>query len=220
MNKNKLLLIEDDVDAAYHLKEFLEDSSFEVNSFETVTDAVSNIKFHTYDLILLDINLSDFQGFEVLKFLNKYNLHIPTIVISAYSSKEYKLLAFKLGACDYVCKPIDPEELEARIWVHLKQQSSLKSIDKYFFITQGNNIFFKEKPLKLTKIEFDILSRLIKNRDQTVSRDTLLGYLSQKSRNERSLDYHIRNIRKKIGDEGSNPSYLVTEYGVGYRLNS
>ena len=150
MNNNKLLLIEDDLDSAYHLKEFLEDSSFEVDSFETVTDAISNIKFHPYSLILLDINLPDFQGFEVLKFLNKYNSHIPTIVISAYSSNEYKLLVFKLVSCDYVCKPI----------------------------------------------------------------------VSKKNRNERSLDYHIRNIRKKIGDDGSNPSYLVTEYGVGYKLNS
>ena len=163
--------------------------------------------------------MPDFEGFEVLKFLNRHNIHIPTIVISAYSSKDYKLMAFKLGACDYVSKPIDPEELEARIWVHLKKQSLFESTTCKVFTVEENSIYFKQNLLKLTKMEFDILSHLIKNKYQTVSREELLEYLSQKSKNDRSLDYHIRNIRKKIGDDGSNPSYLVTEYGVGYRLN-
>lgn len=220
MEKNRILLIEDDAEAAHFLKIYLEECNFTIDTFETVTDALSNIKFYKYNLVLLDISLADFEGFEVLKFMNKYNIHTPTIVISAYSSKEYKLMAFKLGACDYVCKPIDPEELEARIWVHLKKQSSFEPTTKKLFTIEKNSIYFKQNLLKLTKIEFEILSHLLKNKTKTVQREALLEYLSSKSRNDRSLDYHIRNIRKKIGDDGSNPTYLVTEYGVGYRLNS
>jgi len=219
MRKNTILLVEDDIESAHYLKMYLEDSSFKVDTFDTVTNAISNIKFNKYDLILLDVNLADFEGFEVLKFLNSHNIQIPTIVISAYSSKDYKLLSFRLGACDYVCKPIDPEELEARIWVHLKKQSLFELPDEKLFKIEDNSIYFKHNFLKLTKIEFDILSHLIKNKTQTVSRDEMLEYLSSNSKNDRSLDYHIRNIRKKLGDDGSNPAYLHTEYGVGYRLN-
>lgn len=218
MVKNRVLIIEDDDEAAYHLKVYLQECSFFVDIFQTVTDSISHIQFNRYALLLLDINLPDFDGFEVLKFMNQHHIHIPTIVLSAYSTKEYKLHAFKLGACDYVCKPIDPEELEARMWVHLKNKSFVVRSSQENFSIQNGTIFFKERVLKLTKIEFNILSHLMQHRNHTVDRKELLTYLSKKSQNNRSLDYHIQNIRKKISDNGSNPTYLVTEYGIGYKL--
>ncbi len=218
MIQNKLLIIEDDMDAANYLKLYLEDCNFEVETFETVTQSISSIKFNQYSLILLDINLPDYDGFEVLRFINKYHINIPVIITSAYSNREYKLQAFRLGASDYVCKPIDPEELELRIWVHLKNQTQLKQIEEKVFSIENNAIYFNQRVLQLTKIEFEILSYLIKNREKTIPRSKLLQYLSAKSQNNRSLDYHIKNIREKIDDNGSNPKYLITEYGIGYKL--
>lgn len=218
MIKNKILIVEDDPEAARYLKEYLQECEFEIEVFETVTDGISHIKFNHYSLILLDINLPDYDGFEVLKFINKHNINIPVIVVSAYSAREYKIQAFRLGASDYVSKPIDPEELELRIWVHLKNQTQFESLHNALFYIQGNSIYFKSRFLKLTKIEFNILSHLIDYRGKTVKREELLKYLSSKSQNDRSLDYHMRNIRHKIQDNGSNPIYLHTEYGVGYKL--
>lgn len=159
--KYSILLVEDDHSAALLVKHFLEECDFRVDISNSVTMAISNIKFEKYSIILLDINLPDFDGFEILKFLNKNKINIPVIVISAYSNKDLKLQAFKLGANDYMVKPIDPEELEARIWVQLKNSTCItESIDKKLFELQDNSILFDNKNLKLTKIEFDILKFL------------------------------------------------------------
>ena len=217
--KYSILLVEDDHSAALLVKHFLEECDFRVDISNSVTMAISNIKFEKYSIILLDINLPDFDGFEILKFLNKNKINIPVIVISAYSNKDLKLQAFKLGANDYMVKPIDPEELEARIWVQLKNSTSItESIDKKLFELQDNSILFDNKNLKLTKIEFDILKFLIKNRNRIVQRTELHEFLSSSITSDRSLDYHIKRIRVKIKDNATNPKYLITEYGVGYKL--
>lgn len=216
----QVLLIEDDEQTAFLIKNFLEEYDLKVDFTNTVTHAISNIKFEKYAMILLDINLPDFNGYEVLKFLSSNKINIPVIVLSAYSDKQSKLQAFKLGACDYMVKPIDPEELEARIWVHIKNSSSFssdKNVSAMFKIT-NNTILFNDTVLKLTKTEFEILSHLIQHSNQTIQREQLFDYLSSASQSERSLDYHIKNIRIKLGDAGSNPKYLITEYGVGYKL--
>jgi len=216
----EILLVEDDESSAFLIKEFLEEYGFKVDIQNSVTSAVSSIKFHDYSLILLDINLPDFSGFEVLKFLNKSKYNIPVIVLSAYSDKSYKLQAFKFGASDYMVKPIDSEELEARIWVQLKNFSQFKNevIANEIFKIEENSIFFKDISLKLTKIEFDILSLLIKNKNQAIKREMLLNLLSSVIKSDRSLDFHIKNIRLKLGENATNPKYLTTEYGVGYKL--
>lgn len=216
--KNNILLIEDDYETALLLKDYLDNVGFSLDIFDTVTSAISNINFKKYSVILLDINMPDFNGFEVLKFLSKNKLHIPAIIISAYSDKNIKLQAFKLGANDYMTKPIDPEELEARIWVQLKNNSTFDTQITKTFELDDNTIYFNNQILPLTKIEFDILSLLIKNSNKVVKREFLLENLSSISKNNRSLDYHIKNLRTKIKDNATNPKYLTTEYGVGYRL--
>ena len=167
----KILLVEDDDNSALLISNFLEEFDFIVDIVNTVTDAISNINFNKYSIILLDINLPDFNGFEVLKFVNKNKKNIPILVLSAYSDKNTKLQAFKLGASDYMVKPIDPEELEARIWVQLKNSSNFISnaTKKSSFEINDNVISFNEEPLKLTKTEFEILSFLIKHKNQCKS---------------------------------------------------
>ncbi|WP_198526379.1 response regulator transcription factor [Halarcobacter anaerophilus] len=215
MIKNRVLLIEDDEDVIVWIKEYLEEFGFEVSALTTVTDAISNISVNSYNIILLDINLPDFYGYEVLKHIQSNKNDIPVIVISAYSDRKTKLHAFKLGASDYMTKPIDLEELEARIRVHTKSNSP--DFQNKLFFVRDNTIFFQDKALSLTKTEFELLSKLIENKNILLERKFLCEALSSISSN-RSLDYHIRNIRKKIGDEGSNPKYLLTEYGLGYKL--
>lgn len=215
---NNILLIEDDHETALLLKEYLDNIDFNVDIFDTVTSAISHFNFKKYSLILLDINMPDFNGFEVMKFLSKNQLNIPVIIISAYSDKNIKLQAFKMGANDYMVKPIDPEELEARIWVQLRNHTDLTVEKTKTFEISENTIYFDAEPLNLTKTEFDILSLLIKNKNSVVKRDYLLDFLSSISINNRSLDYHIKNIRKKLKDNATNPKYLITEYGVGYKI--
>ncbi len=218
MDSLNILIIEDDEVAASWLQDFLEACSFAVDSVHTITDGLSCIQQNDYQVLLLDLNLPDFSGFDLLKSM-KNSVALPIIVISAYGDTQSKVKAFKYGASDYMVKPIDLEELEARIWALTGRYSMIKtSNEKKIFEVKNNFIFFNQKILDLTGLEFELLSILIQNRQQTISREALAESLSSIS-SHRSLDQHIKNIRKKIGDDGSNPAYLKTEYGVGYRLS-
>ncbi len=219
MTEVNILIVEDDVESALYIKEFLEECSFSVDIFTTATDAIFHIKFKKYDVILLDLNLPDFEGFEILKFLNSDHFSIPVIILSAYSDVNTKLKAFKLGAKDYLVKPIDPNELEARIWIQLGNSTQVKTlVEKRPFKIVNNEIFYKDQPLRLTRIEFRLLGLLIKNSNKIISRKELMSLLSDKS-SERSLDGHIKNIRKKLSAlDIPAKNILVTEYGLGYKL--
>ena len=213
----KILLVEDDETASEIIYEYLQECSFDVTPVFTATDSVAYLKQKEFDLVLLDINLPDFDGYEVLKSI-KNHISLPIIVTSAYNDTKAKLLAFKYGASDYMTKPLDLEELEARIWVQLGKNSTISmQEEKELFKCKDGSIYFKNKVLDLTTIEFEILSILLEHKNQVVSREELIEALSSISSN-RSLDNHIKNIRKKIGDNGNKAVYLKTEYGVGYRL--
>jgi len=218
MQAAKILLVEDDEIASKLICDFLVECGFNIEAVFTVTDGISHINCNEYDLLLLDINLPDFSGFEILKNI-KNRISLPIIITSAYSDVKYKISAFKYGASDYMVKPLNLEELEARIWVQLGKNSEIHTREeKNIFQIHGSNIQFKEKILDLTTIEFEILSQLIKQKNQTVTREALVASLSSIS-SHRALDNHIKNIRKKIGDNGNKAIYLKTEYGVGYRLS-
>ena len=213
----KILIVEDDETAASLMKEYLENCTFDVECVHTITDGLSYIQQNEYHILLLDLNLPDFSGLDMLKSI-KNRVAIPVIVISAYSDTQTKVQAFKYGASDYMVKPINLEELEARIWAIMGRHSSIQTDnEKNIFEIKDNNILFKQEMLDLTSLESELLSILIQNKNQTISREALAQSLSSVS-SHRSLDHHIKNIRKKIADDGSNHGYLKTEYGVGYKL--
>ena len=193
MKSIKILYIEDDLLTAENVIEFLEDKKFKVFHTDTIVDALAQVKINSYDIVLLDLNLQDYSGFEFLKNLKK-SQHIPIIVISALSETSVKLQAFRYGASDYIVKPIDLLELEARIWAVLGRFSQVKldSEDEIFFIKDGN-IYFDNKMLEFTPIEDEIFRILLKNRNCVVSREHFVDCITSLS-SSRTLDYHIKNI--------------------------
>jgi len=220
MEKYQILIVEDDEIASYLMSDFLENSGFIVDCVYTVTDGISYLKNKKYDLLLLDLNLPDFSGFELISNI-KNKVAIPIIVTSAYNDTETKVKAFKFGVHDYLSKPIDFLELEARIWSLLSRNDNIKlqEDNTTIFKVEQTQIKFKNKYLDLTNIEYELLSLLIENKNKVIPRDILTNSLSSIS-SHRSLDNHIKNIRKKIEDDTSNPKYLKTEYGMGYKLIS
>ena len=212
-----ILMVEDDPSAAEFLMKYLETCGFMVEHRETTTDALSALSQRRYDLLLLDLVLPDFSGFDLLREL-RTRYTTPVIVISAHGDTKTKVRAFRHGASDYMVKPIDPEELEARIWAVLGRNSALQSSeDDETFMIHNNQIYFDGKVLDLTATEFDILALLIQHRNSTLSREFLADTLSSIS-SHRSLDHHIKNIRRKLREDSKHPRYLKTEYGVGYKL--
>jgi DNA-binding response OmpR family regulator len=216
MQKVKIALVEDDELASELIYDFLSDCGFEVIPLFTATNAVAYVRNNKVDLVILDIKLPDFDGYEVLKNIRTFT-PTPIIITSAYSDTQAKLLAFKYGALDYMVKPIDLEELEARIWVQLTKYTQISTQNQKDIYTYNKRIYFKDEVLQLTNIEHTLLSLFLQRPNQIIPREELLATLSSISSN-RSLDNHIKNIRKKIGDSGKNPKYLITEYGVGYSL--
>ncbi|MFB1009133.1 MAG: response regulator transcription factor [Sulfurospirillum sp.] len=217
--KIKVLLIEDDYTAASQVAQYLESVGFELDISETAVDGLLKLSAQHYDILLLDLSLPDFSGFEVIKQINNLS-NIPSIVLSCHSNLEAKGQAFRFGVDAYLCKPFMLEELEVRIWAILKRCSMIKmEFNKNNLVIDYNNqtILLNQKPLSLTAIEHKILSFLIENKNRVVYRNVLAIHLSSLS-SPQSLNYHIQNIRKKLGDDPKKPRYIVTEYGTGYRL--
>ncbi len=218
MYKAKVLLVEDDETSSELYCDYLNENGFSVEPVFTATDCMAYVQNHSYDVLILDINLPDFSGIEILKSIKNHN-PMPIIVVSAYNDTDLKLMAFKFGADDYMVKPIDIRELEARIWLQLKKSSKIE-VDREngIFKIVESNIFFDNKSLDLTLTEFEILSFLIKNRNKIVKREELSSSL-RSINSHRSLDSHIKNIRKKISNIKNDKEYLKTVYGVGYKID-
>ena len=216
VNLVKVLYIEDDMTTAKFVVEFLEEYGFSVEHTDSITMALSFLNQNEFHLILLDLNLPDFSGFELLKTANISQ--IPIIVISALNDTHTKVQAFRYGASDYMVKPIDLLEMEARIWAHLRQRGFMsRPKEKDIFDIKNNQFYMDGTIIDLTPTEFSIFQMLLKNKNRVLPREKLYEALSSIS-SPRTLDYHIKNIREKIEKEPKNPKYLKTEYGVGYKL--
>ncbi len=217
MKPIKILILEDNEETAELLQNYLLGRNFNVKIVFTVTDGLSTLMNEKFDLLLLDLNLPDFNGYELLKQI-KGRLSLPVIVVSAYSDTASKVAAFNYGATDYVVKPVDLEELEARIWVQLGLHSHLlKPPAPEKLQIEGDDVTLEGKPLGLTPTEFQIFKIFLEHKNRVVSRNVLTEALSSLS-SERSLDNHIKNIRRKLSVWGDDAPRLKTEYGVGYRL--
>ncbi len=216
LNLVKVLYIEDDMTTAKFIVDFLHEYGFSVEHTDTITMALSYLNQNEFDIILLDLNLPDFSGFELLKTANI--AQIPIMVISALNDTHTKVQAFRYGASDYMVKPIDLLEMEARIWAHLRQRGLIsKPKQKDIFEIKNNQLYLNNNIIDLTPTEFNIFGMLLKNKNRVLSREKLYAALSSIS-SPRTLDYHIKNIREKIEQDPKNPKYLKMEYGVGYKL--
>lgn len=219
-------MIEDDLELAEVLIEYLKRFNIEVVNFEEPFLALSSIKLQKFDLIILDLTLPGMDGLDVCKELVK--LDIPIIISSARSDITDKVTALKLGADDYLPKPYDPRELEVRITTILRRfnKSLDKNIeekkDKTFILNEDKKEILKDKKyLKLTAAEFEILSLFIKREGFLLSREDIFensDVLNSDYENSGSLAVIINRIRNKIEDNPKEPKYLQTLRGMGYKF--
>jgi DNA-binding response OmpR family regulator len=199
---------------------------YRVSSAKDGLNGFSMAKEQEYDLIILDIMLPEMNGFEVCKQLRQTGITTPIIILTAKSQEVDKVLGLELGADDYVTKPFSPRELRARVQALFRRVNQTRQgIDLYHF---GNvNVDFKkyeaEKgglPIYLTVLEFTLLQFLIKNKDQVVSRDSILDKVwgDDVYVYPRTVDTHIVHLRKKIEDDPENPKHIIGVRGIGYKF--
>ncbi len=213
-----LLLIEDDLEFAEAIIFFLESHNFKVLYAETSTDGLSLMKVNKVDLVILDLNLPDFSGFEVCKEIRKQN-DTRIIVVSANIGVDSRIKALNLGSDDYMVKPIHPDELLARINARLNlinknnntTNTSILTYDKEknIFLLQGQKISF-------TPVELKIFSYLHENKNRNIKKEEL-NQLIDAPYDSRSVEKHIRKIKLKVNIiEGK--ELIKSEYGLGYSL--
>lgn len=182
---------------------------------------------NTAQLLLLDINLGDSSGFELCKELRE-KTQIPILFISARTSDDDMIIALNIGGDDYVQKPYSLGVLLAKVRVVLKrygQSANTDYSDKYFDdrLTVDYNtrqVLVEGNSVKLTSLEFKLLAYLIKNKDKVVSKQELFENVwEDKFTGDGTLNVHIRKIREAIEREPSNPEYIITVWGDGYKFN-
>jgi len=222
----KIAMIEDDLELAEVLCQYLKQFNMEVTNFEEPYLALSALKINKYDLIILDLTLPGMDGLDVCKAIVK-DFDIPIIISSARSDITDKVTALKMGADDYLPKPYDPRELEVRIKTILRRfnHSNIQedeSKNKIFVLNEGKKEITKNgKYIKLTAGEFEVLSLLLKREGFVISREDIFensDILNQDYESSGSLAVIINRIRHKIEENPKEPQYLHTIRGMGYKF--
>jgi DNA-binding response OmpR family regulator len=223
-----ILLVEDDPKIARIVKVYLEGAGFRVVHVDRGQDALKAVSTEKPLLLVLDLMLPDMDGEQVCLQIKEI-VDIPVIMLTAKASEEERVAGFALGADDYVVKPFSPRELVARVKAVLKrsQKADLAGTEPMRFndgelLVDGRTyrVARKGKPVRLTPTEFKVLFTLAGMPERVFTRSELvekaLGY--QFEGYERSIDAHIKNIRRKLEDDLEDPLFIQTIYGVGYRF--
>lgn len=218
----RLLIVEDEKDLLYALQKGLQQESYAVDIASDGTIASELLAANTYDLLVLDINLPQLDGYELLRSLREHNNTIKVIIVSANREIEDRIKGLDLGANDYLVKPFDFSELKARIRALLRREFSSKPM----LIKEGNlevdlkanKITYNEKEIPLTRKEYAIFKYLIENKGRVISSEELLEHVWDDSADpfSSSVRVHIYSLRKKINNLGDNKLKIETVKGVGY----
>ncbi len=221
----KVLMIEDDLELAEVLAKYLKKFDIDVDVAEEPFVGLSMLEVNNYELLILDLTLPGLDGLELIPKIREKS-DIPIIISSARDDILDKVMGLERGADDYLPKPYNPRELEARIKTILRRKSALpekeaKKKDEIFELNEdAMQIRFKNHLLQLTPAEYDILSMLIKNKGGVVSRDRFL-YESENIDDDSSLkniDVMVSRIRSKIAKIDDEFTYIKPARGIGYQL--
>ena len=224
----RLLIVEDDRELGTGLEDFFSMKGYEVTRVRTGDKALQEITtLPPYDVVLLDVMLPEKDGFEILREARRAGVDSPVIMVTVKSEDKFKLRAFELGADDYVTKPFDAEELAARVQAVLNRSQPDENIidDTYSFdgvtVNFDNHTAMRNgEEIEFTALEFDILEYLVKHRGRTISRKQLLRDVWGISGDvtTRTIDRHVASLRKKIEADPTDPQFIETVYGIGYKF--
>ncbi len=223
---NRILAVDDDRDILKVLKANLELHDYEVDTAETWAGAKEILSVRLPDLIILDVMLPDRDGMEICRDLRKDLPETPIIMLTAKDKVSDKVFGLESGADDYVVKPFETLELVARIKACLRRASVAIAEEK---IAIGSlKVDFKKhlvtvsgKKIDLTPKEYDLLCFFLSRRGEAVSRELIRKHLWKDSSIyswSRVIDVHIQHLRQKIEKDPSNPRYIITVPGAGYRF--
>jgi len=224
--KGRILLVEDDQNLGFIVKDFLEMSGYEVVHHEDGNNGLEAFKNDSFDLCLLDIMLPNKDGFKLADDIRKLDSLVPVIFITAKTMTEDKLRGFKHGADDYITKPFSTEELVMRIEAILKRidiagidsDHNVFTLGKYVFDYSEKKLILGEQETTLTNKQAELLRLLYLNRNKLLKRETALKTIWGEDDYfmGRSMDVHIAKLRKLLKDD---PNIAITNvHGAGFKL--
>ncbi|QGU95270.1 response regulator [Clostridium bovifaecis] len=229
MADEKILIVDDEEHIRELIKFNLESNGYKVICAGDGIEALKLARKELPQLVLLDVMLPGMDGYDVCKEMRKDNSisNIPIIMITAKGEELDKILGLELGADDYITKPFSVRELVARTKAVLRRTKSqeIESVYKFGNVSidlQKHEVLKNEERIDLTLKEFELFEVLIKNKGRVMTRDFLLDkiwgyeYIGE----TRTVDVHIRHLRKKVEDDDKNPKFIETIRGIGYRFNS
>ena len=216
---NVIYSVEDDKDISKIINKTLSKQGYTVVSFYDGTSFIQAFDENKPDMVLLDMMLPDLSGAHLLQYIRKdsANDNIPVVIISANSLVTDKVDGLDMGADDYIAKPFDLLELMSRVNALFRRFKKTTSFEygKLTLNSESHICKYDGKVISLTIKEFEIVELLLKNKGKVVSRDEILSSIwGNEELETRTIDMHIKSIRKKIGDEG----VIETIYGLGYKV--
>ncbi len=227
MNKPLILVVEDDKAIRNLICTTLETHDYRYQVSVNGKEAIMQAASYNPDVIFLDLGLPDMDGVEVITKIRCWT-STPIIVISARSEDYDKIAALDAGADDYITKPFSVDELLARLRVSLRRVSATGNTNEKVFVNKDLSIdyiaglaYLNEEELKLTPIEFKLLTILSKNVGRVITHSTLTKEVwgSTIEDDIASLRVFMATLRKKLGDSGNDNPFIQTHIGVGYRMN-
>ena len=219
----RIALIEDDADIAFTIKLNLEREGYQVAHFTSGQEGLLAVQQGEGDFVILDLNLPDLDGLTICRELRRDSStrSIPILMLTARGSERDRITGLELGADDYLTKPFSMRELVARVGAILRRSGNALEAAGYDdgelrIDEKAHRVYANDEEVKLAKKEYELLMLLVRNRGSVVSRDRILSEVWQMSDDieTRTVDAHIRNLRKKIGT-----SRIATVVGFGYRYD-
>ncbi len=224
---NKILVVEDEAKIARTLSLYLERAGFSVTISPTGTDALPSFRREQPDLVVLDLGLPGMDGLDVAREI-RHQGNTPIIMLTARSEEADKLVGLELGADDYVTKPFSPREVVARVRTVLRRaqppplQPEVITVGNVSLDPARRTVQVSDRAVELTPSEFELLSAFVRHPGQVFTRLQLLNLTQGEAYEgyERTIDQHIKNLRKKIEPDPSSLRYIVTVHGVGYKFSA
>lgn len=220
---NQLLVVEDDQSIRESLVDFFTSRDWLVQGCEDVAGAERALASQRFHMVLLDLRLKNGNGLDVLRQMRRSGDKTPVIVLTAHGETEQRVQGLQLGADDYVVKPFSVHELDARIQAiqrRVEQPANTVQLGDVRIDLSGHLIRTGETEHRLLPKEAELLGHLLRHRGQACTRDDLLravwGYDATPT--TRTVDTHVFQLRKKLEVDPSQPQWLLTVHGVGYRL--
>ena len=227
MTSARILVVEDDTKIAAILVDYLQQAGFAAELERDGLRAVARVRESAPDCMLLDLNLPGLEGIEVCKQIREFSV-VPIAMITARVDEIDRLLGLELGADDYICKPFSPREVVARVKALLRRVQPVAAIPALAGLglkldTERLQARIDGVSLALTTVEFRLLEVLYQARGRALSRDQLIESVHADYRDvgDRSIDSHIRNVRRKLDTSADNSGHdwVRSVYGVGYAFN-